>query len=61
MENVVYQVTMEKWLDIPKDRTRLPIGRLCVIMALTILLLLSLFGRKAAEIADAGLVALGLA
>jgi hypothetical protein len=61
MENVVYQVTMEKWLDIPKDRTRLPVGRLCLIMALTILLLLSHYGREATEMADAGLVAFGLA
>jgi hypothetical protein len=30
---------MEDWLTPPKDRRILPVGRLCVIMALTILLL----------------------
>lgn len=42
---------MDPWLDIPKDRKRLPVGRLCVIMALTVLLLLSAFARtgKAAD------------
>lgn len=61
MEDMMYPLPMEKWLDLPKDRTRLPIGRLCVIMAFTILLLLSLYGRKAALAADASLSALGLA
>ena len=52
---------MEKWLEKPKDRTQLPVGRLCVIMGLTILLLIMLFGRKASVLVDAGLVLLGVA
>lgn len=50
---------MENWLDIPKDRKRLPIGRLCLIMALTVLLLLALVGRKGIVVAEAGLPAFG--
>lgn len=52
---------MDKWLDIPKDRTRLPTGRMCLILALTILMLLALAGRKHAVIADIGLALFGLA
>lgn len=37
---------MDHWLDIPKDRKRQPIGRLCVIMGLTVLLLLAIGGQK---------------
>jgi hypothetical protein len=57
----VYLQVMEKWLEKPKDRTQLPVGRLCVIMGLTILLLITLFGRKASVLVDAGLVLLGVA
>jgi hypothetical protein len=46
---------MDDWLNIPKDRNRLPVGRLCVIMALTVLLLLAIAGRKSALAAEAGL------
>lgn len=38
---------MEKWLEIPTDRKRLPSGRLCVILALSVLLFLTAQGRKA--------------
>ena len=51
---------MDKWLDIPKDRTRLPIGRLCVILALTILILLLLVGRESTVLAELGCAALGM-
>lgn len=37
---------MDKWLEIPKDRARLPVGRLCLMMALTILVVLAHTGRK---------------
>ncbi|MFT7058093.1 MAG: hypothetical protein ACJASV_000593 [Pseudorhodobacter sp.] len=37
---------MENWLDIPADRKRLPIVRLCLILALTALVMLGLLGRK---------------
>jgi hypothetical protein len=36
---------MDDWLKIPKDRKRLPVGRLCLIMALTVLLMMSAFAR----------------
>lgn len=49
---------MDKWLDIPKDRRRLPVGRLCLIMGLTVLLLLAVAGRKVAVVADLGFAAL---
>lgn len=52
---------MEKWLEIPKDRKRLPVGRLCLIMGLTILLMLVVAGRKATVLADIGAAFLGLA
>lgn len=50
---------MEKWLEIPKDRTRLPVGRLCLILALTILLLFVVAARKATVLADIGAAFLG--
>lgn len=50
---------MEKWLEIPKDRTRLPVGRLCLILALTILLLFVVAARKATLLADIGAAFLG--
>jgi hypothetical protein len=37
---------MYNWLEIPLGRKRLPAERLCVIMALTVLLLLAVAGRK---------------
>jgi hypothetical protein len=39
---------MEHWLDIPKQRNPLPVGRLCLIMALTALMLLGLMARAQA-------------
>ncbi len=50
---------MDKWLDIPKNRKRLPVGRLCIIMALLALIFLVLAGRKAPVLADLGLSLLG--
>lgn len=49
---------MDPWLHIPKDRKRLPVGRLCVIMGLTLLLLLSAFARagRAADFASSAVV-----
>ncbi|WP_022703265.1 hypothetical protein [Pseudorhodobacter ferrugineus] len=52
---------MDKWLEIPKDRTRLPVGRLCLILALTILLLFVVAGRKTTVLAELGTLVLGLA
>ena len=52
---------MEKWLEIPKDRKRRPVGRLCLILALTILMMLALMGRKSAVLAEFGLAVFGLA
>lgn len=52
---------MDKWLEIPKDRTRLPVGRLCLILALTILMLFALAGRKAAGLAALDVVLAALA
>jgi hypothetical protein len=37
---------MEKWLEIPEDRKCLPVGRLCLIMALSVLMLFAFYGRK---------------
>lgn len=51
---------MDKWLDIPKDRKRLPVGRLCLILGLTILMLLMLAGRKGPVLAELGLSTLAL-
>lgn len=42
---------MDKWLEIPKDRKRMPVGRLCLIMALTCLLLLMLLDREVVVVA----------
>lgn len=36
---------MQDWLDIPKDRKRLPIGKLCLLMGVTALLVLALLAR----------------
>jgi len=52
---------MDKLLDIPKDRTRLPIGRLCLILGLTILLLLTTLGRKPTALAELSAALFGLA
>jgi hypothetical protein len=52
--DLVYWVHMDICLDIPKDRKRLPVGRLCTMMALTVLLLLALEGRNASAVAEAG-------
>ena len=52
---------MDKWLDIPKNRNRLPVGRLCIIMALLVLIFLVLAGRKGAVLAELGLSLLGQA
>tara|TARA_R110002124_G_scaffold243558_1_gene408700 strand:- start:1193 stop:1429 length:237 start_codon:yes stop_codon:yes gene_type:complete len=43
--DVVWSV-MEEWLEIPSDRKSLPTGRLCLILALAILLVLAAQGRK---------------
>jgi len=37
---------MEEWLEIPADRKGLSTGRLCLILALSILLFLTAQGRK---------------
>jgi hypothetical protein len=37
---------MEEWLKIPEDRKCLPVGRLCLIMALSVLMLFAVYGRK---------------
>ncbi|MDG1280323.1 MAG: hypothetical protein P8O10_03370 [Pseudorhodobacter sp.] len=39
---------MDHWLLIPKQRNRLPVGRLCLIMALTVLMLLGLMAKAQA-------------
>lgn len=36
---------MEHWLEIPEDRKTLPVGRLCLIMGLMVLVLLAVAGR----------------
>jgi hypothetical protein len=45
---------MDKWLEIPTDRVGLPVGRLCIILALTIMLLLAQTGRQATLSSDGG-------
>ena len=47
---------MEKWLEIPKDRKRQPGWLLCLILALTALLLFTFWGRKALALAEAGVI-----
>jgi hypothetical protein len=42
---LLYPGPMQDWLDIPKDRKRLPIGRLCMVMGFTALLGLSLMAQ----------------
>lgn len=37
---------MDDWLKIPQDRKCLPVGRLCLIMALSVLMLFAVYGRK---------------
>jgi hypothetical protein len=39
---------MEHWLDIPENRNRLPVGRLCLILALTVLMLLGVMAKAQA-------------
>jgi hypothetical protein len=52
---------MDKWLEVPKDRARLPVGRLCLMMALTILVLLAYTGRKAQVDSEIGAAEVGVA
>jgi hypothetical protein len=40
---------MDEWLTIPADRRALPVGRLCVIMALTVLLVIVSQARQGAD------------
>jgi hypothetical protein len=42
---LLYSDKMQDWLDIPKDRKRLPIGRLCLVMGVTALLGLALLAK----------------
>lgn len=52
---------MDKWLEIPKDRTGLPVGRLCLILALTILILMAHSGRAPGKLSEMGAFGLGSA
>lgn len=49
---MVYHRRMETWLEIPKDRKRLSVVRLCLIMGMTALLFLVIANKfsEAAEI-----------
>jgi hypothetical protein len=40
---------MDEWLTIPADRRALPVGRLCVIMALTVLVMIVTQARQGAD------------
>jgi hypothetical protein len=45
---------MDKWLEIPKDRKRQPVVLLCLLLALAILLLFTLWGGKKIDLAAVG-------
>jgi hypothetical protein len=42
-------MAMEHWLDIPKDRKTLPVWRLCLIMALVVMMMMGLSVRKTGQ------------
>ena len=52
-DRICYHPRMENWLQIPEKRKRLPVFRLCLIMALTVLILLLAGPRVYAALIEA--------